>query len=67
MSKSEAIRSILFHRSLTLRQIRPKLERKLKQIISRSDLYQLLATMQASGEVQSAGKGDWRFYTLKGK
>ena len=64
VTKSDAIRAALKGRALTLRQLQPVVERRLKQIIGKAELYKLLSVMQNAGELESAGRGDWRFYCL---
>lgn len=65
-NKSEAIRSAIraAGKPLTLRQILPAMERKLKMIVSKARLYTLLSVMINDGQLTSAGRGDARTYDL---
>lgn len=67
MNKTQKIRDVLNSAGhpLTIDQLQPRLERKLKQIIGRQKLYTLLSVMQHAGELISMGRGDDRFYMLK--
>ena len=67
MTKSDAIRSALksARHPLTLDQLRPRIERSLRQIIGRQKLYTLLSVMIAARELDTVGRGDSRFYWFR--
>lgn len=67
MTKSDAIRKVLSTagRPLSIDELQPRVERKVKVIVHRYRLYNLLSVMQTAGEIESTGCGDERRYALK--
>lgn len=67
MNKSEAIRALLraAGRPLSIDELQPRLERKLRQIVGKQKLYTLLSVMQAARELASVGRGEQRFYWFR--
>jgi hypothetical protein len=61
-NKSAAIRKALEGRVLTLEALQPLVEQRLKQIVNRQKLYNLLTMMQQAGEIITVGRGDLRTY-----
>ena len=55
MTKTEALRATLTAAG------RPQL----RQVIGRQKLYTMLAGLKTAGEIETVGRGDDRFYTLK--
>ena len=49
---------------MTLNDLLPRLETKLKLVIGRHRLYMLLAIMKTEGEIVTTGRGDRRAYAL---
>ena len=66
-SKTQGIRDILTAagRPLNIDELRERLERKLRQIIGKAKLYTLLSVMISDGELDSVGRGDYRFYWFR--
>lgn len=66
-SKTQAIRILLAqaHRPLHIDELQPRLERKLKQIISKPKLYTLLSLMINARELDTVGRADNRFYWFR--
>lgn len=65
MTKTEAIRRALKPgQAPTMDELRPRVERALKQIIGKHKLYALLTQMQISGEIGTVGRGQHRRYVL---
>lgn len=67
MTKSDAIRNALRSatKPLTLAELQPRVEGKLRMMCGRQDLYTRLTMMQNAGEIKSSGRGDERRYALK--
>lgn len=68
IGKTQAVRDILLKtgRPMKISELQPAIERKLKQVVGKAKLYQLLATMIKDDELDSVGRGDdWRFYWFK--
>lgn len=68
MTRSDAIRSVLKSagKPLTMDQLLPRVERKLRMIVGRQRLYTLLSVMKANdGGIVTAGRGSERTYTVK--
>jgi hypothetical protein len=65
-NKSEAIRAAIrgAKRPLRIDELIPRMERRLKMIVSKARLYTLLSVMQNAGELVSAGRGAARTYDL---
>lgn len=67
-NKAEVIRAVLRSapRPLTLRELLPQIERRIRQVVGRKALYTQLGMMQTAGEIAAEGRGDERRYSLKG-
>lgn len=66
--KTQAVRDALVEagRPMNLYELMAALERKMRQVIGKAKLYQLLAGMIAADELDSVGRGDdHRFYWFK--
>ena len=63
-SKTQGIRDLLTAagRPLKIDEVQPRLEKKLRQIVGKAKLYNLLSVMMADGELDSVGRGQSRFY-----
>jgi hypothetical protein len=68
-TKAKAARAILAAAAAPVRfdRLHKKLERKLKMVIGRHVLYQLMAGMKHKKEVETVGRGDDTWYYLKPK
>ena len=65
MKKMNAIRAALRGgKRLTLSQLQPQVENRIKQIFGRQKLYTLLSVAKTAGEIESAGRGEARTYWL---
>lgn len=65
-SKIDAARAILAKAAAPVKfgVLRTKLERKLRMVIGRQKLYQLLAGMKHAKEVETVGRGELTWYYL---
>lgn len=68
MTKTDAIRKVFLAtgRELSIDELIPMMERRLKMLVGRQKLYTLLAVLQVAGEIKIRGRGDDRKYRLKG-
>lgn len=66
-SKTQAIRDALTKtgRPMSLDELRAHAERRLKQIINKQKLYNLLTMMINAKELDTVGRGKSRFYWFK--
>lgn len=66
-AKLDAIRAVLRRagRPLTLNDMLPRVETRMRQIIGRGRLYNLLAQTAGTGEITITGRGRERAYGLK--
>jgi hypothetical protein len=66
--KADVIRAVLRDapRPLTLRELLPKMEQRIRQVVGRKALYAQLGMMQTAGEIRAEGRGDDRRYSLTG-
>lgn len=67
--KLDAIRSVLRRagRPLTLPELLPRVEDRMRQVVGRTRLYNLLAQTAATGDIVITGRAATRTYALAGR